>query len=131
MHTPYRFGAVALEQTLPVLARSKRAVASMTGAIGKANATEAIRMLETGKLTGSLGDTIHDFFLDEIANQAQEVWSGSIPGSEDAYPVKVMEYEGVYFVWALEYAPAGYFLRFEGAKEYVFGNWEGVETDSE
>ncbi|HEX4919657.1 MAG TPA: hypothetical protein VFV92_02835 [Candidatus Bathyarchaeia archaeon] len=55
----------------------------------------------------------------------------SVPGYEDAFPVYVMEYEGVYFVWVPEFDEAGYFLRLEDAKRCVFASYEGAEEGSE
>ncbi|HXY51543.1 MAG TPA: hypothetical protein VEI01_19000 [Terriglobales bacterium] len=53
------------------------------------------------------------------------------PGYEDAFPVQVMEHEGVCFVWAPEFDETGYFLRLKDARGYVFAELEGAQADSE
>ena len=98
------FGAVELISTLPVLARSKHACARLKKAVGKERGDAAVEMLKGARLEGSLGAEIHDFLLDEIANEARVVWSGLIFNPEDEdnvdlpFPVGIREYEGIYFV---------------------------------
>jgi hypothetical protein len=96
-------------------------------------------MMKAGNLEGAFGDEVYDFLDDEIENEAQTAWSGSVGGSDegkdnavdDSRLVEIREYEGIYFVWALEEDPVGYFLNHEDAKSYVVLNWMGdVREDS-
>jgi hypothetical protein len=93
-------------------------------------------MIRRGELTGNVGDNVNDFFLDEIANEAEVVWSGTIYDPEDEdnpdtnYPVGIRGYCGVFFVWALDYDDSGYFLSREDALQYVTGNWDNVREDA-
>ena len=129
------FGAVELIGTFPVLARSKHARARLLRAVGKTRHNAAVEMLRTGCLEGRLGAELHDFFSDEIQNEARVVWSGLIFDPEDKdnvdgqFPVCIREYEGIYFVWALEYDPQGYFLSRDEAHSFVHLNWDNVREE--
>ncbi|SRR5712692_5023938 len=128
-------GAVALAGTLSILAQSKKVQAHLSDKWGAERLESILAMMRTGTLQGTLGDDIHDFFLDEIENEAQTAWNGSLSGpdgADDPYPVDINEYEGVYFVKDLEGDPIGYFLDIKDAKSYVDANWCGdVREDIE
>ena len=127
-----RFGAVELIDTLPVLARSQHACNRLKKAIGKERGDAAVEMLKGACLDGDLGSEIQDFFLDEIVNEAREVWSGFTfdPNDEadqdSQFPISIKDYEGVYFVWQLECEPQGYFLNRNDAELFVLLNVQNV-----
>lgn len=121
-------GAVALAGTLPTLARSTKVQERISKEWGAERLESVLAMMRTGKLEGDLGDDIHDFFVDEIENEAQTAWSGSIK-RDDSYPIQIRKYEGVYFVDASDAGRVGYFLRIEDAQFYVFNNWWDVQED--
>lgn len=121
-------GAVALAEILPTLAQNTRVQARLTDEWGTERLESALAMMRAGKLEGDLGDDIHDFFVDEIENEAQPAWSGSIK-RDDSYPIQIRNYEGVYFVDASDAGRVGYFLRIEDAQFYVFNNWWDVQED--
>lgn len=86
-------------------------------------------MMRTGKLSGEVGDDLHDFFIDAIVNDSSTAWSGLINSSGEDWPIKVQEYFGVFYVWAMEYDNVGYFLSREDALSYVFSEgWEVREA---
>jgi len=125
-------GAVTFLSIIPVLASSKRAKSSLKKALGN----EAVEMLKSHRLEGDLGDDIYSFFVHEIHEEGNEneVWRGIIftdPDDEEnvdaQYPVGVCNYEGVYFVWALEYDDVGYFLDRKYAINYALTNWDVVK----
>lgn len=130
------FGASEMEGILKVLGKSEHACARLQSALEPEDRTAGIEMLRRGELIGSTGAFIHDFFLDEIENEARDVWSGTLFNPEDehnpdtSYPVGIREYCGVYFVWALEHDNAGYFLSRDEALFYVMGNWSHVREDT-
>jgi hypothetical protein len=122
---------VAVVDTLPTLAKNKKVQGLLRKEWGAERLKSILAMMRAGKLEGSLGNEIHDFFLDEISNEAKTAWSGSAKGSFGPYPVEIKEYGGVYFVWAQEFDRVGYFLDIEAAKSYVDQNWMGeVEEDN-
>ncbi len=121
-------------QVLTTLGQSRNACDALSRAIGADQSESAIQMLQSGALTGELGLDIHIFFEDEIVEASKTVWEGVTfdPDDEDNpdtnYPVRIQEYEGVFYVWALEFDDVGYFLSLEDAKSEVFGNWEFVKS---
>jgi hypothetical protein len=86
----------------------------------------AIQLMRDGRFEEGLGWSIHDLLTDAIRNDAEIVWSGLIHGSEDDYPVNVNEYNGIFWVWAMEYDPIGYFTDKEAAIAYAMSTWEEV-----
>ncbi len=125
-------GDVDLEATLIKLACSKRACARLNAEFGPALGKSAIAMLNSGTLDGDLGAHIHDFFTDEIQNEAAPVWKAEMydPDDDDnpdkIFPLTILEYEGVYFLHALEYDPQGYFLSLRSAKSFALSNWDNI-----
>ncbi|RLK51353.1 hypothetical protein DFR31_1289 [Alkalispirillum mobile] len=128
------FGARELTGVLERLSTSSHACERLLSALGPANGPLAVNMIRCGELVGEVGDGVHDFFVDEIENEAEDVWAGMIlAGEEDNpetnYPVLIKEYCGVFFVSALEHESAGYFLSLEDALGYVECNWDRVRED--
>jgi len=82
-------------------------------------------MLAAGEMTGDLGDAVQDFLTDTVVNDARPVWDGHTFDPNDPFnaerhfPVNVMEYEGVFFVYALEFDNAGYFTSLQDARSYA------------
>jgi len=78
---------------------------------------------------------VYDFFYEEIHDKAEPVWGATIydPNDENnpdkCWPVQAWEYEGVFFAWALESDPEGYFDSLEATKEYILINWPYVRED--
>lgn len=121
------YGTVDLAEAAKTLARSRKVAAALRQELGEEDGKLAIALMLTGSLEGDLGDRVHDFLIDAIRNEAKVVWDGEIPGSEFAYPVNVNSYGGVFFVWAMEYDPVGYFLSRSDAVSYIKFNWDGVK----
>ena len=126
------FGATDFNGVVTQLSKSECALSRLSDALGPIDGPIAIEMMCRGELVGGVGDTTYDFFLDDIENEAEIVWSGTTYDQDDEdnpdsrYPVGISEYCGVFFVWALEYENAGYFLSREDALQYVEGNWDNV-----
>ena len=77
-----------------------------------------------------LGIEVCNFFIDEILNEAKEVWSGKITYPHDSYGVGVSQYLSVFYVHAVDYESYGFFTNIEAAKSWIFDHWEGdVEED--
>ena len=131
------YGAVELEGILSTIRQSKHACDRLMKVIGIDRGQFAVNKLRNGILTGDLGAEIHDFFLDEIENEAKTVWKGIIynPDDEDNpdtwFSVGINEYYGVFYVWAIDYDNFGYFLSLEDAKSFAFGNWDNVKDIDE
>lgn len=94
--------------------------------VGDEHFPAALDAMRAGKLEGDLGATIHDLLVDAIPNDGTVVWSGLIRQPHDDYPVTVNGYQGVYWVWAMEYDPVGYFLNKRTAISFAKSNWEDV-----
>jgi hypothetical protein len=120
-------GTIDLEATLSILGKSPKVIARLRKQFKGARFAEVAHMLEQGKFEGDTGDALHDFFLDEIPNEAVVRWEGAIPGAEFDFPVGVYEYFGIFYVWALEYDKVGYFETEADAKAYIYGNWDVVK----
>jgi len=121
-----RSGTVDLLGACPTLARSRNVRELLKKHFGEDRAKVAIGMMRAGRLDGGFGDEIHDFLSDAIHNEAKVVWDGAIPGSEFEFPVNVNAFGGIFFVWAMEYDPVGYFTSRDDAVSYIFGEWGGV-----
>lgn len=124
-------GTIDLEATLPILGKGPKVIARLKEQFKGDRFAEVARMLKLGKFEGDTGDALHDFFLDEIPNEAVVRWEGAIPGAEFDFPVGVYEYFGVFYVWALEYDKVGYFETEADAKAYILGNWDIVKEGDE
>lgn len=118
---------LGLESVLPILGKSSRAREALAKFIGEKNAQSALEMVVSGKLSGTQGDQIHDFFSDEIGNEATSVWDGIRRVQDEEYGFGVHEYVGIYFVTAIEYDPVGYFISLADALSYIDSNWDDVE----
>lgn len=134
METTYTksYGGVELEATFPILAKSQRACDGLEQSLGGKLGKHAVKMLRSGKIEGSIGTQISDHFEDVIANEAKDSWEGELYDPEDPdnperkYPAGVKEYEGVFYAWALESDPAGYFLSNADADNYISMNWDHI-----
>ena len=121
------FGATDLSGVLKKLGSNRHACARLLESLGPTDGVSAVEMIKLGKLTGDVGDCAHDFFSDEIENEAETIWSGTVCDPDDQensdtnFPIGVSEYCGVFFVWALEYDNAGYFLSQKDAMQYLMG----------
>ncbi len=115
---------VALDVACKVLAESRAVQSLVKNAVGTERFREALVLMKAGKLEGNLGADIHDLLTDAIRNDAEEVWSGLIRQPHDDYPVRVNEFHGVFWVWAMEYDPVGYFLDLNSAINYARTNWD-------
>ena len=99
----------------------------MLESLGPIDGVSAVEMINLSELAGDVGDSVYDFFLDEIENEAETIWSGTVCDPDDQenpdtnFPIGVSEYCGVFFVWALEYDNAGYFLSQKDAMQYLMG----------
>jgi hypothetical protein len=122
---------VDLTEACKVLAESRLVQTFLKEEFGSDRYSEAIKLMEDGKLDSDLGLSIHDLFLDLIVNQATIVWSGFIANENDNWPVHVMEYEGIFWVGAVEFDPVGYFLDMASAISFVRINWDNVYQNSE
>jgi hypothetical protein len=120
-----------LDTACQVLARSRRVQSLVKEAVGIENFSTAHKQMKLGKLEGPVGDIVHDLLLDTIQNDATPVWTGFIRQPHDDYPVHVNEYRGVFWVWAMEYDPIGYFLEKDSAIDFARSNWDNVHESGE
>jgi len=117
---------VDLAEACVVLSKIREVQALIKRAVGTERLEEALSHMQAGSLDGEVGAIVHDLLLDAIVNDAHQVWSGFIKGFDDDYPVNVNEYHGIYWVWAMEYEPAGYFIDKEEAIAYARSNWDDI-----
>jgi len=122
---------VDLAEACKVLAKSHRVQTLLRGVVGGDVLPNALKLMESGDLEGDLGATVHDLFLDVIDNEATTVWSGFIYDGSNKWPLRVHEYEGVFWVSALESDPVGYFLNRSIAIEFAYFNWDDVYEDDD
>jgi hypothetical protein len=120
-HGPY--GCVELGEACKVLAKKRAVQALIKATVGPEKSKQALQLMKTGNLEGELGAVIHDLLTDTIRNDANVVWSGVIRQPHDDYPVYVHGYHGVFWVWAMEYDPVGYFLVESAAIAYARRYW--------
>lgn len=120
---------VALDAASKVLVNSRAVQSFVKKSVGAMRFPEALTLMKAGALEGDLGADIHDLLADAILNDARVVWSGLIKQPHDDYPILVNEYHGVFWVWAMEYDPVGYFLNMLDAVSYARSNWEVSEGE--
>ena len=61
-----------------------------------------------------------DFCYDEIINECQVIHQSEAFGRDnEPFPITVNEYQGIFFVWALEFDRREFFIKFESAMEVV------------
>jgi len=122
-------GTVTLETALLVLVKSRKLRKILNQEFGLSKAKSMFSMMEKGVFSGVAGADLHDFLIDNIVNESEELWRGLIltTANEDDhdhnYPVGINYYHGVYYVWATDYDETGYFLKFEDAKRFIFSEW--------
>ncbi len=128
----FSYGQKDLEEVLNVLRKSKRAIEALSSNSGEELAKKFSSQTESSEEF----DDIYNFFVDEICNEAVEVWSGelvefdSYSDEEVYYPIGIKEYECIYFVWALEYDDIGYWLDEKSALSYAQLNWDNIRDSS-
>jgi hypothetical protein len=122
---------VDLGEACKVLAKNHSVVTLLKKEVGDKDFPQALEMMKSGKLDGDLGASVHDFFLDSINNEAVPIWSGFIFQDNDRWPIRVNEYHGIFWVWALESESVGYFLDANRAISFARSNWENVYEDGE
>jgi hypothetical protein len=122
---------VDLAAACKVLIKSSAVQALVKKKVGAKNLTAALELMQAGKLDGPLGDKLHDFLANTIEKKSTDVWSGLIPQEGDEYPVQVKEYQGIFWVWAMEHDPIGYFLDQASAEAFVRSNWDDVYEEGE
>lgn len=120
---------VALDAASKILAKSRAVQSFVKKSVGATRFPEALTLMKAGTLEGDLGADIHDLLADAISNDAKVVWSGLIRQPHDDYPIQVHEFHGVFWVWAMEYDPIGYFLDKQVAISYARSNWEVSEDE--
>ena len=120
-----RFGAIPLEGVLNTLRESTKIHAALISRLGSVQGNVAIGMLKDGDLSGLLGYEVYAFLSDEIENEAVAVWGGYTFDPNEPldinmhFPVNIMMYEKVYYVFAFEYDNVGYFRSKSAAKSYI------------
>ena len=122
---------VQLAAACVVLSQSREVQALVKKAVGAKDFPTALALMKAGKLEGNIGDSVHDLLTDKIQNESIQVWSGFIHHPHDDYALRVNEYQGVYWVHALEFDPVGYFLDEDSAVSFARSNWENVYEDGE
>jgi hypothetical protein len=120
---------VGLDAACKVLAKIRSVQTLIKTAVGAGKFQEALRLMKSGNLEGKVGGELHDLLSDTIRNEAVEAWRGVIHQPHDDYSVQVSGYHGVYWVWAGEYDPVGYFLDQHSAISYAKATWEVSEDD--
>ncbi len=114
---------VDLDAACQVLVERPAVQALIKREIGAKKLQEALTMMKAGKLEGDVGDEIFNLLTDEIDNNSEVVWEDLIDQPHDVYPVQVLEYHGVYWAWAMEYDPVGFFLGENSAVSYARSTW--------
>jgi hypothetical protein len=120
---------VDLAEACKVLAKSRSVQAYLKEEVGSAHYREALQMMKSGNLTGELGASVHDLLANMIDSDADTVWSGFIYQDHDKWTVRVNECHGVFWVWAVESDPVGYFLDKAAAISFARTNWGKVDED--
>jgi hypothetical protein len=122
---------VDFQAAVCVLANSPIVQSLVRNTVGLDKLNAALTLMKSGQLDGELGSIVHDLLIDAIDNESEQVWSGIIRTPHDDYPVNVNYFHGVYWVWAMEYDPVGYFLDEGAAVDFASSEWGDVIPNSE
>ena len=122
------FGCVGLDEACKVLVKSRSVQAIVKKAVGVKGYTTATHLMKSGNLEGDLGARLNDLLSNTLINDRKEVWTGYL---HNGFPIYVYKYDGVFWVWAIEYNPVGYFLDEESALSFAQSNWGDVHEKSE
>jgi hypothetical protein len=122
---------IDLATACKALVKSTAVQALVKKKVGAKNLTAALELMQAGKLDGPLGEKLYDFLAHTIENESTDAWTGLIPQEGDEFPVQVKEYQGIFWVWALEHDPIGYFLDQASAEAFVRSNWDDVYEEGE
>jgi hypothetical protein len=126
MDEPFGFDSIDHVGALATLAGSAEAQRRVRRRFGD-RAPGALKAMREGDLEG-IGAEAHDFFLDEMLNEAATYWEASVVGGDgDDYPVCVRGLGGVFFVQSVDYEDVGYFRSAEDAVAWVNSNWDNVQ----
>lgn len=120
---------VDLEGALTRLAENESFESVLVKEFGRPVAKAMHAIMKAGKFTGEAADSLHDFLIDAIVNDSTTAWSGLINSCDDDWPIRVQEYFGIFYVWAMEYDNVGYFLNKDDALFYVFSEGWDVRED--
>jgi hypothetical protein len=93
---------------------------------GQRRLSGCLRRLRDGKMDDELGLELQDMIGDDAINSASTVWTASIRGGEELFPVHVQEYGGLYWVWAMDYDRVGFFTGLQSAIDYVYFDWRDI-----
>ena len=121
-------GCVGLDEACKVLVKSRSVQAIVKKAVGVKDYPTATHLMKSGNLEGDLGARLKDLLPDTLINGREEVWTGYL---HNGFPIYVYKYDGVFWVWAIEYNPVGYFLDEESAVSFAQANWGDVHEKSE
>ena len=87
-------------EILKRLGSNRHACARLLKNFGPTDGVSAVKMIKLGELTGDVGDSVLDFFLNEIENLSEEIQSMDIydPDGEDwpDCPLGIHDYCGVF-----------------------------------
>ena len=127
---PEGFEAVDFDGAIRILADDRRIVRVLRQTFGDDLIVGARDAMRANDYDSGLGNEVYGFLMDEMMNEAKEVWSGKINRTHDSYGVGVSQYLSVFYVHAVDYDNYGFFTNIEAAKGWIFSNWGGdVEED--
>jgi hypothetical protein len=122
---------VTLEAACSVLCNNSGVQSMLKKKIEDKDFKAALDMMKAGKFDGDLGDLLNDLLDDFISNNSTVAWSGFTHHPHGNYTLTVNEYDGVYWVHAIEFDSIGYFLNQDDAVSFAYFNWENVYADGE
>ena len=108
-------------EILKRLGSNRHACLRLLAYLGPIDGVSAVEMIKLGELTGDVGDSVLDFFLNEIAHFSKEIQSMGIsdPDSDEDwsdFPLGIHEYCGV-FSYLFSYEIVGLTLSEEEAQD--------------
>lgn len=123
---------MSFRQAVAKLSKSKGALEDLEKFLGTERMAEAVKAMQFGELERGIGADVHDFFLDQIHNEATPVWSGRIVRSkeEGQVPIMILKYHGVYFVQIFDSDDLKYFSSLAGAREALEFDWGGSVVEN-
>ena len=107
-------------EILKRLGSNRHACLRLLAYLGPIDGVSAVEMIKLGELTGDVGDSVLDFFLNEIVYFSKEIesWDIDHPDGEDwsNFPLGIHEYCGV-FSYLFSYEIVGLTLSEEEAQD--------------
>ena len=110
----------------PLLAQASEVEDRLSGALGK-TAKATLHLMAQGNVSNTQAANLDPFLKEVIAEHGALARQFECVGSlDDAYPISLCEFYGVFYIQAPDFDLTGYFESCDEAASYITQNWIGA-----